>query len=128
MTKPYYYDIDLSFEQHPTTGDIMRINDYQSVQESMRNILLSDPFTKPFAPEYGVGIKRYLFEITTPGYAIALKKEIRTQLSIWEPRAVIEDIRVGVTEEEYAAVVEIDYYVVGITQTETFRLHLERIR
>lgn len=124
---PYYADLDPSLEPHPNTGDFMRRFDVNAVKDSIRNILLTMPFEKPFEPDYGVGIKRYLFELLSPGFATVLKKEIREQVRVFEPRAVVEDVRIGVTDEN-AIEIDIEFYVRGITDSQSFNLILERVK
>jgi phage baseplate assembly protein W len=126
--KYYYTDLDLAFEPHPITNDIMRKFDVRAIMESMRNIILSDSHSKPFAPDYGAALKRYLFELAEPGIAIGLKRDIKEQLRVFEPRAMVEDVLIGLDEEENTAEIEIQFYVSGITEKQTFNLRLERLR
>jgi hypothetical protein len=46
-----YRDLDLDFTRHPFTGDVAQKNDIDSVRRSVRNLILTKRFDKPFHPE-----------------------------------------------------------------------------
>ena len=59
-----YNDIDLSFKKK-TTGDVFKKTDAAAVKQSIKNILLTNRFEKPFSPFYGGELGRFLFSLDT---------------------------------------------------------------
>ena len=50
-------DLDLFFGKKSSDSDINVIEDIQAVKRSVRNLVLLDPYEKPFHPEIAGGIR-----------------------------------------------------------------------
>jgi hypothetical protein len=61
-----YKDLDLNFTRNPVTNDILRIEDVDAVKRSVRNLVQTNFYERPFHPELGCGIRGLLFENYTP--------------------------------------------------------------
>jgi hypothetical protein len=61
-----FTDLDLNFLAHPVTKDVTAKTDEQAVKASIRNLILTSNYEKPFHPEIGSPIKSLLFEPATP--------------------------------------------------------------
>ena len=48
--------------KHPVTGDIAFLSDVESVKRSIRNLVNTNFYEKPFHPEIGSNIRSILFE------------------------------------------------------------------
>jgi phage baseplate assembly protein W len=66
------------------------------LERAMRLILATAPGERPMRPEFGCGIHNYVFENADASTAGRLAFEVKTALTRWEPRAVIEDVSVKV--------------------------------
>ena len=55
-----YKDVSLSFTRHPITGDIASLIDADAVKRSVRNLINTDFFERPFHPEIGSNIRKTL--------------------------------------------------------------------
>jgi phage baseplate assembly protein W len=82
-----YSDIDFTFTKKPVVGDVALSYDAQAVIRSIRNILLTRHYEKPFNPDFGSNIDAILFEMVSPLSATSLEREIRTSIENYEPRA-----------------------------------------
>ena len=69
-----YKDLNLAFEQNTATKDIQKIKDIEAVKRSVRNLINTNHYEKPFHPEIGSGIREMLFENMTPITAILIAK------------------------------------------------------
>ena len=124
-----YTDLDLFFGQKTVSKDINKVTDIQAVKRSVRNLVLTNHYEKPFHPEIGSGVRDILFELMTPLTAHILTRKIEDVIENFEPRVRL----VGVTafpnldRNEYECTIE--FYVVN-TPTELVDLTvlLERLR
>jgi len=64
-TEKAYSDIDIFFTRHPVTNDIVVKEDTDAIKRSLRNIILTNNFERPFKPNFGTNITRLLFELNT---------------------------------------------------------------
>jgi len=96
--KDIYADLDILFSANPISGDITTKKDSDAVKRSVRNILLTNHYERPFKPNFGANLRAMLFELDGIGAKKRIKKNIIKTLSILEPR--IGNIRVDISESE----------------------------
>ena len=89
-----YSDLNLNFTRNPATGDVARLTDIEAVKRSVRNLILTNQFERPFHPEIGSSVRALLFENVTPLNAILLEDRIREVIVNFEPRAELTGIQV----------------------------------
>ena len=56
-----YTDLDLFFNKKSSDSDISKVTDIQAVKRSIRNLVLLNPYEKPFHPEIAGGVREMLF-------------------------------------------------------------------
>jgi phage baseplate assembly protein W len=93
--QPDYSDLDLDFIAHPTTGDVVRKKGVDAIKRSLRNLILTNHYERPFRSDIGSNIRRILFEPVTPLMANELNKFIKEVIDKYEPR--VELVNVAVT-------------------------------
>jgi phage baseplate assembly protein W len=57
-----FKDLDLNFNIHPVKKDINRNIGPMAVINSVKNLVLTNHYEKPFRPEIGSNVRRLLFE------------------------------------------------------------------
>lgn len=102
--------------------------DEQAVIRSVRNLLLTNHFERPFNPDLGSNINALLFELVSPLTANALKNEIITTIKNYEPRADIKEVVVTSLPDQNAYNVSLTFYIENATLPTTVNLLLERNR
>ena len=124
-----YSDLDLFFSKKATSNDISKVTDVQAVKRSIRNLILTDHYEKPFHPEIGSGIRGLLFELMSPLTANVLAKVVEDVIENYEPRAKLIGVTVYPDMDRNAYEVTIEFYVIN-TPTELVELTvmLERLR
>ena len=124
-----YSDLDLFFSKKATSNDISKVTDIQAVKRSIRNLILTDHYEKPFHPEIGSGIRGLLFELMSPLTANVLAKVVEVVIENYEPRAKLMGVTVYPDMDRNAYEVTIEFYVIN-TPTELVELTvmLERLR
>ena len=80
-------DLDLFFSKKLGSNDINTLTDITAVKRSVRNLVLTNHYEKPFHPEIGSGVRAILFELMTPMTAFILTKKIENIIETYEPRA-----------------------------------------
>ena len=94
--KNEYTDLDLLFIANPISGDVTTKKDADAVKRSVKNILMTNHYERPFKPNFGANLRSRLFELDEIGGRKNLEKDIITTLSIMEPR--IGNIRVQIAD------------------------------
>ena len=89
-----YKDISLYFTKNPVTGDVTEVTDVQDIKRSVRNLVLTNRFEKPFHPEVASHVRDLLFEPFSPVTINLLRNRIETVLENYEPRVTLTDVEV----------------------------------
>ena len=112
-----YRDLDLFFSKKQGSDDVNRITDVEAVKRSVRNLVLTNFYEKPFHPEIGSGVRDMLFENMSPLTAVVLAKKVEDVIENFEPRARLIGVRAlpNLDRNEYE--VTIEFFVVN-TPTE----------
>ena len=87
-----YKDLDLDFGRNIVTHDVNKLTDVESVKRSVRNLINTNHFERPFHPEIGGNVRALLFEPMTPLTALNLQRKVEEVLNNFEPRAKITQI------------------------------------
>ena len=122
-------DLDLFFGKKATSKDISKVTDIQAVKRSIRNLVLTNHYEKPFHPEIGSGVRGILFELMTPITAYVLTQQIQTVIENFEPRARLISVRAlpNLDRNEYECTIE--FFVVNApTELVDLTVFLERLR
>ena len=123
-----YKDLDLDFGRNSVTNDVNKLTDVEAVKRSVRNLINTNHFERPFHPELGGNVRALLFEPMTPLTALNLQRKIEEVLSNFEPRAKITQIIADPDIDRNGYRLEIRFYVIGIQNPITVETFLERLR
>ena len=123
-----YKDLDLDFGRNIVTNDVNKLTDVESVKRSVRNLINTNHFERPFHPEIGGNVRALLFENMTPLTALNLQRKIEEVLNNFEPRAKITQILADPDIDRNGYRLEIKFYVIGIQNPITVETFLERLR
>ena len=126
--KRFYRDLDLNFTRNPVTNDITKIEDVDSIKRSVRNLVQTNFFEKPFHPEVGCGVRELLFENYTPIVGIFLKRKISEVITAYEPRVSLQDISLEDDGDRNRLKVSIYFYVQGVPEPVVVETYLQRLR
>ena len=87
-----YKDLDLNFGRNPVTNDVNKLTDVEAVKRSVRNLINTNHYERPFHPEIGSDVRAMLFEPMTPLTALNLQRKVGEVLNNFEPRIKLEQI------------------------------------
>ena len=122
-----YRDIDLSFTVKPS-GEIYKKVDASAVKQSIKNLLLTNYFEKPFLPLYGGNLRDLLFELAHSSISEEITSNITRAIESYEPRAKIVDIRVDNRADYNSIGVTVEFRIVNTEETVIFTTTLVRLR
>ena len=87
-----YKDLNLNFTTNPVTSDVTTVTDVNAVKRSVRNLLLTNHYDRPFHPEFGSNIPYLLFENFGPVTGNQISRAIEEVITNFEPRAIVENV------------------------------------
>ena len=122
-----YLDIDLTFAKRPS-GDIYKKKDAAAVKQSIKNLLLTDFYEKPFQPFFGGNLRAMLFELADEDTEDEVEENIRNAINKYEPRAEILTITVNVLPDQNDMRVSVYFKIISTEETVTFTTNLSRLR
>jgi len=124
--KDLFADLDLSFEAHPITGDIVTKKDTDAIKRAVRNILLTNHYERPFKPNFGSNLRGQLFELNMPGTRRRITEQIIEELNTLEPR--IGRVAVQMLDEGNTLNVTIFYQIIGTRENQQVNVVVSRVR
>ena len=107
-----FLGIGWSFPVKPVGGSLQFTAYEDDVEEAIQIILLTEAGERPMLPEFGGGLRRFLFEPNSPATCHAMERVVRAALIDWEPRIDID--RVEVTSDDVQPnllLIHVDYVV-----------------
>jgi phage baseplate assembly protein W len=125
---PRYSDLDLNFVIHPVKKDINILTSEMAVINSIKNLILTNHYERPFQPQIGSNVRRMLFENMDNITATTIENEIKQTIANFEPRASVSKIFVVADYENNGFKVTLNFFVINRTTPITINFFLERIR
>lgn len=126
--KNIYSDLDLTFSRIPGKNDVALSYDDQAVIRSVRNLLLTNFYERPFQPNLGSNLDKLLFEPVNNLTASLLKSDIENTITNYEPRVTLDYVLVNPNVDQNAYTVTIQFYVGNNTSPTAVNLLLQRSR
>ncbi len=124
-----YKDLDLFFDKKSVSKDIAKLTDIAAVKRSIRNLVLTNHYEKPFHPEIGSGVRDMLFEPMSPLTAHVLTRKIEDVIENFEPRAKVIGVSAQPNLDRNEYRVTINFFVLNApTELVDLTLFLERLR
>jgi len=126
--KDIFSDLDLQFIAHPITGNVGRKTNRESVRQSVKSLILTDYFERPFKSDIGCSIRYYLFELFTPPVKQQMERAIKEVIKNYEPRADVFEVLVEDRSELNALTVSVAFMILNDPDPVILDVILERVR
>ena len=123
-----YKDLNLGFEQNTATKDIQKIKDVEAVKRSVRNLINTNHYEKPFHPEVGSNLRAMLFELMTPQMNHVISKQIENLINNYEPRCNLVQVFTQPRIDRNGYSVQISFRVQNHPDEVIVESFLERLR
>jgi phage baseplate assembly protein W len=99
-----------------------------AVVNSIKNLILTNHYERPFQPDIGSNVRRLLFENLDNITATTIKDEIERTIVNYEPRATVKTINVTADYDNNGFKVYLEFFIVNQTAPIVINFLLERIR
>ena len=123
-----YKDLNLDFEKNTVTKDIQKITDIEAVKRSVRNLINTNHYEKPFHPEIGSNLRAMLFENLTPQMNHLISKQIELLIKNYEPRVRLVQVNAQPSYDRNGYLATISFYVLNHPEPVVVENFLERLR
>jgi phage baseplate assembly protein W len=123
-----YKDLDLNFLVHPIRKDINKLTNEMAIINSIKNIILTSHYEKPFQPDFGSNVRKLLFENLDIITASALEREIEQTISNFETRVRVVSVRAIPDFNNNGFSVQMEFYIINQTSPVSISFLLERLR
>ena len=123
-----FKDLNLDFDRNTVTNDVVKIEDVEAIKRSVRNLVNTNFYERPFHPELGCGARQLLFEPFTPVTSIFLRRKIEEVITNYEPRVRLDQVIVTESPDRNAIEVRVVFYCMNIANPVTVLTALQRIR
>jgi uncharacterized protein len=123
-----YTDFHKDLSVNPISNDLaLKVNE-QAINESLRNLILTDRGERLFQPNLGSDVRATLFENNTPATIRVLKERVKDVINNYEPRITLIDVEISTNYDDEKVKITIVYYIINSENPITFTVFLERIR
>ena len=128
ISKTAFRDFSLDLKSNPKTGDILLKSTSDSIKQSIRNLMLTNFYSRPFRPYLGSNLTASLFSLPSPEMVILMQREIIRLIRTHEPR--VTDVSVGISIDSDNQIIraKVGYLEVGIDINTTLDVLLSRGR
>lgn len=123
-----YKDLDLLFNVHPIKKDINKHTAEMAVINSIKNLVLTNHYERPFQPELGCNVSKLLFENLDFVTAASLEREIQQTINNFEPRASVYRVRAIPDYDNNGFTVDMEFLIINRTEPITITFFLDRVR
>lgn len=123
-----FSDLDMGFLPNPISRDISRKFDENAIKQSIKNIILTKNFERPFHSDVGSQISSLLFEPITPMTSAMIKKTVANTINSYEPRIDLLDVSVLLSPDNNGVYVTIVFRIINTSTPISVNMFLERTR
>ena len=123
-----FKDLDLNFTIHPIRKDINTHKNEYAIINSVKNLVLTNNYERPFQPEIGSNIRRLLFENVDAITAAQIEREITETVENFEPRVQVSKVTASADPDNNGYKVTLEFFVINNANPITINFFLERIR
>ena len=123
-----YSDLDFNFMAHPVSGDVTVKYDVDAVKQSIKSLVMTKNFERPFRSSIGSQVNALLFEPSSPITSAMIERTIRDVIDSYEPRVDLLDVKVTYSPNNNSVYVTIYFKLKNTESPLSFNLILERTR
>ena len=123
-----FKDLNLDFQRNAATKDIQKLTDVESVKRSVRNLISTNHYEKPFHPEIGSNLRGMLFELMSPQMNHVISKQIENLIKNYEPRCNLTQVHTQPMFDRNGYSVQISFRVNNHQEPVIVESFLERLR
>ncbi len=123
-----YTDFSFSFTRNPVTNDVVKTTDETAIKASLKNIIMTNKYERPFQPEFGCGIEHQLFENFSPVSVKQYERLIEESIKRYEPRVILQEVKIDPNFNEKSMQVHILFTIINTNKPVEVEFFIERVR
>ena len=129
QTETVYSDIPFSLVIHPLTGNIKVLKNTDSIKQSVKNIVLTNFFERPYEPYLGANLIAQLFNnIESSYYKFLIEDNIELAIQNYEPRANVLGVDVEAASDRNTLNVTVKFIPITEVDPISVSVIIERVR
>jgi phage baseplate assembly protein W len=105
-----------AFPVKPVDGRVRLAKYEEDVEQAIQIILLTARGERVMLPEFGAGLRDFVFEPNSTPTRARIAEMVRRALIDWEPRIDLERVEVTAGDENNVVLIHIDYVVRATNQ------------
>ena len=126
--KEPYVDIPFFLSMNTFTNDFNVIKELSAIRQSVKNIVLTNKGERYFNDFFGCNITDSMFENFNNEMIISLQSRVANNLEIYEPRIVVNDVRVLNDAKSFLLSVVVDFGIKYTNINDVIQINLSRNR
>jgi len=122
-------DFDFNFRPHPLTKDFPVKTGLSAIQQSLKDIVLTNFYERGFNTAYGTNLKGSIFELYSNLDLMSMKDMINQSITHWEPNVEVVDILLfDANVDENSIDLGVLYTIFNDPNVKTLQLTLSNLR
>jgi uncharacterized protein len=118
-----FLGVGWAFPVKPINGQLTFARYEDDVERAIPIILMTEPGERPMLPEFGAGLRRFVFEPDTSATCRAIEQVVQQALTAWEPRINVESVTVAPDgAQQNLLLIDVDF-VIRATNTSYNRVY-----
>lgn len=123
-----FIDFDLAFKVNQDSKQLFVKYDENAIKQSIKNLVMTRNYERPFHSEIGCPINSLLFEPVSPALAQLIKQVIIQTITNFEPRVSLTSVQVKFSPDNNSVYVSIEYKIINTSTLQALNLTLKRSR
>ena len=125
-----FTDLNLLFTASPVTGDVTKKTDEEAIKASIKNLITTKNYERPFHPEIGCQVYGLLFENVNAVSVQIMRKTIFDVINKFEPRVGVLDVKIQAEDVDRPndLDVEITFLILNTERPITLSTTISRVR
>ena len=126
--KKGWADLNLKLTRHPIRSDIMPLKDDEAIKNSVKNLVLTNFFERPFQPQVGANLRGLLFEPADAITKYELADSIKQVLIDYEPRIRVTKVGIQDESDRNAYRITLHFQIIEMDLNTEVEIVLQRLR
>ena len=128
LTKDLYSDFMNDLTPHPNTNSIVLLKNVNAVSRSIKNLILTNKYERPYNPKIGSNIRAFLFEPADAITEISIKENIKRVIKKYEPRVAIRQLIINDLPDQNAYKILVNFKIKEFDTNQSVEIILRRLK
>lgn len=124
----FFSDFMTSFAKTPVGDQLAKVTNERAINQSLKNIILTDIGERLFQPNFGSNVRTLLFENSIESNLSTIELYIKNSIENNEKRINLLEVNVDTGENETEVVINVLYNTINNPEPILFTYILKRVR